>query len=55
MSVLQSLPYQAPGVIGSVLGLVGLVSVHCDCVRVESLMYKLINERRKITIKTDEK
>ena len=27
---LQWLPYQAPGVIGSVLGLVGPVSVYCD-------------------------
>ena len=27
------LPCQAPGVIGSVLGLVGLVSVYCDWVR----------------------
>ena len=30
---LQWLPCQAPGVIGSVLGLVGLVSVYCDWVR----------------------
>ena len=30
---LQWLPYQAPGVIGSVLGLAGPVSVHCDWVR----------------------
>ena len=30
---LHSLPYQAPGVIGSALGLVGPVSVHCDWVR----------------------
>ena len=30
---LQWLPCQAPGVIGSVLGLVGPVSVHCDWVR----------------------
>ena len=30
---LQCLPYQAPGVIGSELGLVGLVSVYCDWVR----------------------
>ena len=29
----QKLPCQAPGVIGSVLGLVGPVSVHCDWVR----------------------
>ena len=27
------LPCQAPGVIGSALGLVGLVSVYCDCMR----------------------
>ena len=27
---LQWLPSQAPGVIGSVLGLVGLVSAYCD-------------------------
>ena len=31
--VLQWLPCQAPGVIGSVLGLVGPVSVYCDWVR----------------------
>ena len=30
---LQWLPCQAPSVIGSVLGLVGLVSVYCDWVR----------------------
>ena len=30
---LQWLPCQAPGVIGSVLGLVGPVSVYCDWVR----------------------
>ena len=30
---LQWLPCQAPGIIGSVLGLVSLVSVYCDCVR----------------------
>ena len=30
---LQWLPCQAPGVIGSALGLVGLVSVYCDWVR----------------------
>ena len=30
---LQWLPCQAPGVLGSVLGLVGLVSVYCDWVR----------------------
>ena len=30
---LQLLPCQAPGVIGSVLGLVGPVSVYCDWVR----------------------
>ena len=30
---LQWLPCQAPGVIGSVLGLVGLVSEYCDWVR----------------------
>ena len=30
---LQWLPCQAPGVIGSVLGLVGTVSVYCDWVR----------------------
>ena len=30
---LQWLPCQAPGVIGSVLGLVGPVSVYCDRVR----------------------
>ena len=30
---LQWLPYQAPGVIGSVLGLVDPVSVYCDWVR----------------------
>ena len=30
---LEWLPCQAPGVIGSVLGLVGPVSVYCDCVR----------------------
>ena len=30
---LQSLPCQAPGVIGSALGLVGPVSVYCDWVR----------------------
>ena len=29
----QWLPFQAPGVIGSALGLVGPVSVHCDWVR----------------------
>ena len=28
--VLQWLPCQVPGVIGSVLGLVGVVSVYCD-------------------------
>ena len=32
---LQLLPSQAPGVIGSVLGLVGPVSVYCDWVRWE--------------------
>ena len=31
--VLQWLPCQAPGVIGSALGLVGPVSVYCDWVR----------------------
>ena len=31
--VLQWLPCQAPGIIGSALGLVGLVSVFCDWVR----------------------
>ena len=37
--VLQWLPCQAPGVIGSTLGLVGPVSVYCDWVReVESLI-----------------
>ena len=30
---LQRLPCQAPGVIGSALGLVGPVSVYCDWVR----------------------
>ena len=30
---LQWLPYQAPGVIGSVMGLVGPVSVYCDWVK----------------------
>ena len=30
---LQWLPYQAPGVIGSALGLVDSVSVYCDWVR----------------------
>ena len=30
---LQWLPCQAPGVIGSTLGLVGPVSVYCDWVR----------------------
>ena len=30
---LQWLPCQAPGIIGSVLGLVNLVSVYCDWVR----------------------
>ena len=30
---LQWLPCQAPGVIGSALGLVGPVSVYCDWVR----------------------
>ena len=30
---LRWLPCQAPGVIGSMLGLVGLVSVNCDWVR----------------------
>ena len=30
---IQWLPCQAPGVIGSALGLVGLVSVYCDWVR----------------------
>ena len=31
----QWLPCQAPGIIGSALGLVGPVSVYCDCVRWE--------------------
>ena len=31
--VLKWLPYQAPSVIGSALGLVGPVSVHCGWVR----------------------
>ena len=31
--VLQWLPCQAPGVMGSALGLVGPVSVYCDWVR----------------------
>ena len=31
--VLQRLPCQAPGVIGSALGLVGSVSEYCDWVR----------------------
>ena len=30
---LQWIPYQAPGIIGSVLGLVGPVSVYCDWAR----------------------
>ena len=30
---LEWLPCQAPGLIGSVLGLVGLVSLYCDWVR----------------------
>ena len=30
---LQGLPCQAPGIIGSTLGLVGPVSVYCDWVR----------------------
>ena len=34
---LQWLPCQAPGVIGSVLGLVGPVSVYCDLGEMESL------------------
>ena len=35
--VLYWLPCQVPCVIGSALGLVGLVSVHCDCVRLQVL------------------
>ena len=35
---LHPLPCQAPGVIGSVLGLVGPVSVYCDWVRWDSLI-----------------
>ena len=34
-SMSQWLPCQAPGVIGSALGLVSLVSVYCDWVRWE--------------------
>ena len=36
---LQWLPCQAPGVIRSALGLVGLASVYCDWVKKESLIY----------------
>ena len=32
---LQWLPYQVPGIIGSALGLVGPLSVYCDCVRLK--------------------
>ena len=33
IGTLVAIPCQAPGVIGSALGLVGLVSVYCDWVR----------------------